>query len=494
MSIREMEPSAHSGTAAETSGLRGNLGAPSITFMVLAAAAPLTVVGALMPAGFSLGNGAGFPAMFLIATVILLLFSVGLMAMSRALPDAGAFFTYISNGLGRVPGVAAAYLAVICYSTVQVAVLAIFGGTMSANIASMGGPAIPWWLIALLGTVAVGFLGYRRIELSSKVLVVLLLAEMSIVLILAVAVIVSGGANGINLDNFSIGNLLSGSPSLGLMFAVGGFIGFESTVVYRREVKNPNQTIPKATYGSAIVIGVFYAFAAWILVMAVGTSNVATEAATYPTTLLTRVTGQYLGPIGSSVVSILFLGSMFAAVLSLHNVIARYLHSMASAQLLPTRVGAVHSRHGSPHISSLVQVFTAAAIVVVVAILQVSPENVLAWFAGIGTLSIVILMAATCLAVIVFFARQGAGNPLRTIIAPGLGLVGLLISIWLIAENFPLLVGDVDAKGNPAWGTVSVTLLLVIVLAPIVGVAQSLAIRGRDKTAYARITQTLDQA
>ena len=102
--------------------LRGNLGAVSVTFMVIAAAAPLTVVGGLVPIGFLVGNGIGFPVMFLVATVILLLFSVGLTAMSRFLPKAGSFFVFATHGLGRTPGLATAYLALVCYTTVQIAV------------------------------------------------------------------------------------------------------------------------------------------------------------------------------------------------------------------------------------------------------------------------------------------------------------------------------------------------------------------------------------
>ena len=42
--------------------LRGNLGVPSIVFMVVAAAAPLGVIGGVVPLGIASGNGAGFPA------------------------------------------------------------------------------------------------------------------------------------------------------------------------------------------------------------------------------------------------------------------------------------------------------------------------------------------------------------------------------------------------------------------------------------------------
>jgi len=70
------------GRAGEPRRLSGNLGVASIVFMVVAAAAPLGVIGGVVPLGIANGNGAGFPATFIIATVILLFFSVGFTALT----------------------------------------------------------------------------------------------------------------------------------------------------------------------------------------------------------------------------------------------------------------------------------------------------------------------------------------------------------------------------------------------------------------------------
>ena len=474
--------------------LRGNLGAVSVTFMVIAAAAPLTVVGGLVPIGYLVGNGIGFPVMFLVATVILLLFSVGLTAMSRYLPKAGSFFVFATHGLGRTPGLATAYLALICYTTVQIAVFSYLGATISSSIVLLGGPEIPWWLLTLATVAIVGALGFRQIELSSRVLVIVLLAEIGIVVLLGVVILVTGGADGVTYGSFLLENVLSGAPALGLMFAIASFIGFESTVVYRDEVRTPERTIPRATYASAIVIGVFYAFAAWTIVVGVGEGAIVDEAAADPTTLIARVTEQYLGPIGSIAVAVLFLGSMFAAVLSLHNVLTRYHHAMANARVLPHRVGAVHPRHGSPHVASIVQVATSGLAIIVLALIGFAPENIFAWFAGIGTLAIVILMAVTCLAVVVYFARTRLlRSPWHTVIAPARGFLGLAVSAVLIAANFPLLVSDVDAEGNPAWGPISITLVAVVVLAPVIGLVQAAVMRARAPEAYAQIMRRFDE-
>lgn len=102
--------------AAAPHRLSGGLGPGAIVFMVVAAAAPLTVIAGTVPLGISAGNGAAYPASYLVCTVILLFFAVGFTAMSRRVPGAGAFYTYITHGLGRHVGLGAAFLALLTYT------------------------------------------------------------------------------------------------------------------------------------------------------------------------------------------------------------------------------------------------------------------------------------------------------------------------------------------------------------------------------------------
>src|SRR5690349_24688023 len=85
--------------------LSGNLGVASIVFMVVAAAAPLGVIGGVVPLGLAAGNGAGFPATFVVSTVILLFFAVGFTALTPYVEDAGAFFSYVRTALGFPVGI-----------------------------------------------------------------------------------------------------------------------------------------------------------------------------------------------------------------------------------------------------------------------------------------------------------------------------------------------------------------------------------------------------
>ncbi|MCC4250277.1 MULTISPECIES: APC family permease [Microbacterium] len=482
------------GTAAAPSRtLRGSLGVTAIVFMVVAAASPLTVVGGAAPLGILIGNGAGFPTLYAISAVILLLFSVGLAAMTRHVPRPGAFFTYIGYGLGRPSGLAAAWTAMLTYTTIQVSVYGYIGYLLEITVVSLGGPDLAWWLYALAVVGLVGILGYRHIDLSSKVLGVLLVAEVAIVLALVAAVVFDGGPEGLSAAPFEPANVLSGSPGVGLMFAIAAFIGFEATAIFRDEARDPDRTIPRATYVAVIGIGVFYTLASWGLVMAWGPDGVLAAAAEDPGTLMLRTVAIYLGSVGEIIVNVLLLTSMFACVLSFHNVLTRYQHAMATAGVLPDRLGGVHARHLSPHASSIAQTATAVILTAVFAVLNLDPLlQVFTWFAGVATLAIAVLMAATSIAVIVYFARNRADRRVwNTVIAPALGFVGLLASAVIIVVYFPIMVGDVDAEGTPVFGAVSAGLLALVALFPLLGYAQAAWIRRRRPAAYAKLTDAI---
>jgi amino acid transporter len=57
------------------------------------------------------------------------------------------------------------------------------------------------------------------------------------------------------------------------------FVGFEATAIYREEARNPDRTVPHATYIAVGFLGLFYAFISWIIIQAFGNLG-AVDAAT----------------------------------------------------------------------------------------------------------------------------------------------------------------------------------------------------------------------
>ena len=248
--------------------LTGHLGVGSVVFMVIAAAAPLTVIGGNVPLSVGLGNGAGAPIGFVIAAAVLLLFSVGFVTMTPHVREAGAFFSYVTEGLGRRAGTGAAVVALLAYTAIQLGVYGYTGWAFNDTVVFYGGPELPWPVYSLVLLAVVAVLGYRHIELSAKVLGVALVLEIGIVVLLDLLIFGSGGADGLNATSFTPAAITSGSIGVPVLFALTGFIGFESTAVFRDEARDPERTIPRATYLAVLIIGGFYAVSCWALILA----------------------------------------------------------------------------------------------------------------------------------------------------------------------------------------------------------------------------------
>jgi hypothetical protein len=69
--------------------------------------------------------------------------------MTRYIRNAGAFYAFISASLGRATGVAAALVALLAYSFLQVGLYGAFGPNAASEAAAHLGLHAPWWAWAL---------------------------------------------------------------------------------------------------------------------------------------------------------------------------------------------------------------------------------------------------------------------------------------------------------------------------------------------------------
>jgi amino acid transporter len=479
------KPAQSEAEPARRPNLSGRLGTGSIVFMVIAAAALLTVIGGNVPLAIAGGPGAGAPVGFALASLILLVFAVGFVTMTPHVPQAGAFYAYATRGLGDRVGVGTAAVALVAYTAIQVGVYGYLGWAVNDVLHNFGGPSLPWWVWALAALGIVGLLGYRHIELSSKVLGVALVLEIAVVLVLDTVIFARGGEHGLNAESFTPHAALSGPLGVAVLFALTGFIGFEATAVFRDEARDPERTIPRATYLAVLIIGGFYTVSCWALVLAAGTgdaSAVAQKTLDGKGNMLMDIAEDYVGTALRDVMQVLLLSSLFACVLSFHNVIARYTFTLAHKGLLPARLGTVHPRHHSPSVSSVVQTVTALVLVAACAAIGLDPlVGVFGSMSGVATVGMILLMLTTSIAVVAFFTRDStrsvASNPARnsawqTRIAPLLAVAGLLAGLWLVFSNFTLVTG----------GSVGVSIVLGAApfLAFVAGVVRGPGSRGRS--------------
>jgi amino acid transporter len=329
-------------------------------------------------------------------------------------------------------------------------------GPAGASVLELaGGPALPWWLFAAAAFAVTTYLGYRNIELSSRVLGVLLTAEIAIVVVLDLVIVARGGDHGLSTGIVNPHAILSGSLGIGLLFAIISYVGFEATAIFRDEAKTPERTIPRATYAALILIGVFYAVTSWALISGWGDDGAVAHATGSGSTFLGDTARRYVGAVGADLITVLYFTSLFACILAFHNVASRYVFALSQRDVLPAALSRPHDRHGSPHQASLWISAVVALAVLLAVVFGLDPAaQFYTWFAGATTVGVVVLMIVTSVAVLVYFARDRRGNSLwRIRIAPALGLVGLLGALVLILSNLSDLVGGSSVL---AWVIVSV--------------------------------------
>jgi amino acid transporter len=421
---------------------RNALGTGAIVFVVVAGAAPLAASLGASPLIFG-AVGVGGAGTFVLAGIVLLLFAAGYAAMSRHVVSAGGFAAYVARGLGAPWGFAAAFVALLAYGCMLAGIFGQLGAFAHSVMLDKVGVNLPWQAWVAIGLAAVGIFGYNDIKLSARVLGVFMISEVLILLILDFAVVGQGGASGLSAVAFEPSKVFSGAPGVAVMFAFSTFVGFEVAAVYGEEAREPTRTVPRATYIAIALIALFYSFTMWAIAMGYGAAKVGTAANANPVDFVFGLNARYVGSFTTDLMNFLVLTSLFAAVTAFHNTLSRYIFSLGRAGALPAALGRTHRRSGAPHIASIALTATTTMIVGIFALFGADPfANLFAWLVGLGTVGVLTLLAAVSLAVIVFFRRTpGDVRPWNSVIAPVLGLAGLLAAIYLSVHNFDALTG-----------------------------------------------------
>jgi len=462
---------------------KNSLGVAAVTFLVVSAAAPLTAVAGGVPLSMLLGNGPGIPLTFLLVTAILLLFSVGYVAMARHIRNAGAFYAYTAQGLGGAMGGAAALIAILAYNAMQIGVFGMFGAATSGLFAGMG-ITLPWWVWTYIGIAFVAVFGYRRVDLSAKVLTVLVILEYVVVLVIDAAILAKGGDSGLSMAPFTPSTFMTGTPAIGILFCFAAFIGFEATTIYSEEARAPHKTVPRATYISVLIIGLFYMLTSWLMVVGAGTDKLVPQlqGLTDPTTFLFGLGERYVGHWITVAMTVLFVTSLFAGVLAFHNGVARYMYVAGREGLLPRSIGVTHPVFQSPHVGSVIQTIIAIVVVALFAFTGQDPVlGLFSWLTNVGTLAIILLMAFTAFSIVAFFNRNPGleTNVLSIKVLPIVTGIILLVLVAYISVNFGAIAG--------ASGVMAVVLPGLVLVAAVVGFLAAARLKSADPAAFARL-------
>ena len=461
---------------------RDRLGVPAVLFFVLAGVAPLTVAAGVVPAAYATTGLTGIPAAFVVVAVILALFATGYVAMTRWITNSGAFYAFIARGLGRPAGVAAALVALLAYSFLQVGLYGAFGPDAASQAAAHLGVHAAWWAWALGAWAVVTVLGLLRVDITGRVLGVLLCAEITVIGAETIGGLARPAGGHLSVAALSPHTLASaGFGTFGVLavVAVLGFVGFEQAPVLAEEARHARRTVPVATYLALGMIAVVYAGVSWAMAARTGQARVVAAAAAQGPGLLFGLGGS---GVLAQAAQWLFLTSLFAAALAFHNCVWRYIYALGRENVLPAALGRTGGNN-IPRAASLAQSATGLCVIVAYALAGWPPmTGLFFWLGTTGGFGIVVLLAATAVAVIAFFARDPRGESAwRRLIAPALAAVLLGGIVVLAVLHYGTLLG-VPAGSAAAWALPASYAVIAVL-----GLGWGLVLRARRPRVYAAI-------
>jgi len=420
-----------------------------LVFLIIAASAPLTVVAGGAPTSFAVTGLTGVPVGYLALGLILVVFAIGYGAMSAQVQNAGAFYAYVSSGLGIRQGIGASMLALISYNAMQIGLYGIFGFALASFVSAKTGLDVPWWAAALLGFVVVGWLGLNKIDLSARVLAVVVLLEFAVVVVANVMSFLAS-PEGVTAEPFALENWATHGIGAILAFGIAAFMGFESGAIYSEEVKDPRRSVARATFIAVAVIASFYAFSAWALSIGVGVSSIVPLSQELGPDIMFVFLQEQGSVLLADIGNLLFVTSLFAALVAFHNAAARYFFSLGRARVLPHVLARAGRTNHAPVAGSLAQSALALTLIVIFAVVGAGSElgplfpvvTMFTWLTNAAAFGLVFLLFVTSVAVIAYFWRDDRGySSLVRLWAPAVAALGLGTVFALILVNFDVMIG-----------------------------------------------------
>lgn len=381
-------------------------------------------------------SGAATPFVYFACLVAMLITASGVMAMAARLPSAGAFYTYVTRGLGPRSGFVTGGLMFVAYALLPPAEIGLIGSYAQQSLKAELGVDVPWWLIGLVPALLMIFLAYEGIGSSIKTALVLFAAEVIVVMAIAIIVVAKKGAEG-GLTLAPLSPTASpngwGGVVTGFVFAALSFVGFEGAATLSEEVRTPRRTVPRAILLSVLIVGGIYVFCIWAEVNGLGIE--ATNALTGSATPWNDLAAQY-APWLTLFIIVASVSSMFAVMVNSNNGIIRIFYAMGREGLLPAWFAHVNPKRKTPTNAVFTQGAFSIAVALIVGALAgglgdpAAGSNVYGYLGFLLTLGILPVYILNNLAAIRFLRGRPDFNAFFHLVLPVLGIVlmtGLLI-------------------------------------------------------------------
>ncbi len=384
--------------------------------------------------------GAAIPLCYVVGFVLALLIANQYSEFSRVIPSSGSAYTFVTEGLGMRLGFMTAWVGLIALAIGVPYSFVLLGANVQTLMIRWFGLNLHWsfWFVLALGfAFALSYWGVRQ---SMNVDLTFLAFEIGVCLVLAIIVLLQvGQKGGLTTVPFSPGAVPPGGDlTVGIVLAVLSYIGFEAAAALGEETKNPHRNIPRAVFGSMIVVGLFYVLMAYVGTVGYGVNHMVTGYANDPAPFDT-IGRQYSGPFFVVLIDLVGLLSFFGAALAIINGGARIIYTVGRDGLLPRWTAWLHPVRQTP-VGSIAGLCIFGLVVGLLLGFIMTPIGAFGFLGTLDALFVLIIYALVCIASIRFFwrKRRAQFNIFRHGVVPVLGtLLILTIFVFLVIAPAP---------------------------------------------------------
>jgi amino acid transporter len=468
--MSEAATSASTTTSASSSSARpalrhGVLGLPHAIVISVAVMSPAASIffNTIPQAGLV---GAAVPLCYLIGFIVALLVANQYSELSRELPSSGSAYTFVTEGIGPRAGFLTAWVGLAALALGAPYSFILMSANLQTLVLRWFGLNLPWPAYFVLAIGIVFALCYWGIRQSLRVDLVFLAFEMGVCVLLAAVVLFRvGDGGGLSALPFTTAGVPRGGDlTVGIVLAVLSFIGFETAATLGEETRDPHRNIPRAVYGSMIVVGAFYVLMAYAATVGYGIDHMATGYAN-DTAPFDTIARRFGGPAFAALIDVVGLLSFFSAALAIVNGGARILFAVGRDGTLPRWLARTHAARQTP-----IAGVAALCIIGLVAGLGLgfllTPIKAFAFLGTLDAILVLLIYILVNMACIGFFwrKRRARFNPVRHGLIPALGL---LITVGIVAAAV-VSPGPAPLSAIPlvVWVWLALGLLVLFIARP----------------------------
>ena len=333
----------------ETGLKTGAISKGEVTLVAVAGAAPVMCIGGSMHTYLS-QTGTGISLAVAFATLLCIFIGLSYGTLSEKYNNAGGSYSYITEIFGKKAGLWTMFV----YYGVTLTTSACPPTIFATYLESVTGiPIIVGWIIF---TVIVAALILNGIELSTKALVVVFIAEMVMLIwpgIKLITLSATGFDFGVSLTNAFAPSAEYGMTGILLctLTWIWSYVGFEAPSFMGEELKGGAKDVKFAIPVSALLTGIIYVVGCWLW-----TATLTPEQATelIPTGDALAAYANMLGyTAGATIVSIGVMLAALACGLAFYSMMPRFLYDQGRKGILPKALTKLN-KHQIPHVGMFI--------------------------------------------------------------------------------------------------------------------------------------------